>query len=170
MVWFSILLGWSSTSGMMTKQFLFQQCNSFIVFMYKCLKRIPSLPISLYQGLAEKYKKTVAQIILRWGFERITVVIPKTSKLERLQENFKIFDFALSEEDMDLIKSLDRKHRTNNPVNFWGLDLYAWVCFSSVSAHFFTSEQIGSYRLRGVYFYLTFIGVYLYENLGDFLF
>lgn len=90
-----------------------------------CLKRISSLSISLYQGLAEKYKKTVAQIVLRWGIQRMTVVIPKTSKLERLQENFEIFDFVLSEEDMDLIKSLDRKHRTNSPVNFWGIDLYA---------------------------------------------
>ncbi|OMP03123.1 Aldo/keto reductase [Corchorus olitorius] len=40
------------------------------------------------QGLAEKYKKTAAQIALRWGIQRNTVFIPKTSRLERLQENF----------------------------------------------------------------------------------
>lgn len=77
------------------------------------------------KGLAEKYKKTVAQVILRWGIQRNTVVIPKSSKLERLQENFNVLDFELSKEDMDLIKSLDRNYRTNQPAKFWGIDLYA---------------------------------------------
>lgn len=77
------------------------------------------------QGLAEKYKKTVPQVVLRWGIQRNTVVIPKTSKLERLEENFRVLDFELAKEDMDLIGSLDRKHRTNQPAKFWGIDLYA---------------------------------------------
>ncbi|KAG5624892.1 hypothetical protein H5410_010110 [Solanum commersonii] len=77
------------------------------------------------KGLAEKYKKTVAQVILRWGIQRNTVVIPKSSKLERLQENFNVLDFELTKEDMDLIKSLDRNYRTNQPTKFWGIDLYA---------------------------------------------
>ncbi|KAK4785018.1 hypothetical protein SAY86_001707 [Trapa natans] len=49
-------------------------------------------------GLAEKYKKTVAQIVLRWGIQRDIVVIPKTSKLQRLEENFQVFDFELTKE------------------------------------------------------------------------
>ncbi|XWS55006.1 hypothetical protein CRYUN_Cryun10bG0137800 [Craigia yunnanensis] len=77
------------------------------------------------KGLAEKYKKTVAQIVLRWGIQRDTVVIPKSSKFERLQENFQVFDFELAKEDMDLIKAADRKYRTNQPARFWGIDLYA---------------------------------------------
>ncbi|KAM3322997.1 NADP-dependent D-sorbitol-6-phosphate dehydrogenase [Capsicum chacoense] len=77
------------------------------------------------KGLAEKYKKTVAQVILRWGIQRNTVVIPKSSKLERLQENFNVLDFKLTKEDMDVIKSLDRNYRTNQPAKFWGIDLYA---------------------------------------------
>ncbi|KAH9657155.1 Aldo ket red domain-containing protein [Citrus sinensis] len=77
------------------------------------------------KGLAEKYKRTVAQIVLRWGIQRNTAVIPKTSKLERLEENFKVFDFELSKEDMDVIKSIDRKYRTNQPARFWGIDLFA---------------------------------------------
>ncbi|GMY05634.1 NADP-dependent D-sorbitol-6-phosphate dehydrogenase-like [Fagus crenata] len=76
-------------------------------------------------GLAAKYKRTVAQILLRWGIQRNTVVITKTSKLERLEENFQAFDFELTKEDMDLIESLDRKYRTNNPTKFWGIDMYA---------------------------------------------
>ncbi|XVF00986.1 hypothetical protein REPUB_Repub04eG0049400 [Reevesia pubescens] len=77
------------------------------------------------KGLAEKYKKTVPQIVLRWGIQRNTVVIPKSSKFERLQENFQVFDFELAKEDMDLIKTIDRKYRTNQPAVFWGIDLYA---------------------------------------------
>lgn len=77
------------------------------------------------KGLAAKYKRTVAQIVLRWGIQRNTVVIPKTSNPKRLEENFQVFDFELTKEDMDQIKSLDRKHRTNTPGKFWGIDLYA---------------------------------------------
>ncbi|KAG7978109.1 hypothetical protein I3843_05G065800 [Carya illinoinensis] len=79
----------------------------------------------VFKGLAAKYKRTVAQIVLRWGVQRDTVVIPKSSKPERLEENFQVFDFELTKEDMDLIKSLDKKHRTNQPAKFWGIDLYA---------------------------------------------
>ncbi|KAM1018495.1 hypothetical protein ACFX2C_040120 [Malus domestica] len=77
------------------------------------------------KNLAEKYKKTVAQVVLRWGIQRNTVVIPKTSKLERMKENIQVFDFELTKEDMDLIGKVDRKHRTNQPAKFWGVDLYA---------------------------------------------
>ncbi|KAF8013481.1 hypothetical protein BT93_I1350 [Corymbia citriodora subsp. variegata] len=77
------------------------------------------------KGLAEKYKKTVAQVVLRWGIQRNTAVIPKSSKVERLEENFQVFDFKLAEEDMALIKSIDRAYRTNQPAKFWGINLYA---------------------------------------------
>ena len=52
-------------------------------------------------------------------------MIPKTSKLERLQENLDVFDFEISGEDMEKMKALDRKYRTNQPAKFWGVDLYA---------------------------------------------
>ncbi|TQD82739.1 hypothetical protein C1H46_031708 [Malus baccata] len=77
------------------------------------------------KNLAEKYKKTAAQVVLRWRIQRNTVVIPKTSKLERLKENFQVFDLELTKEDMDLIAKVDRKHRTNQPAKFWGVDLFA---------------------------------------------
>ncbi|KAL5706569.1 alcohol dehydrogenase (NADP(+)) [Ranunculus cassubicifolius] len=77
------------------------------------------------KDLAEKYNKTVAQLVLRWGIQRNTVVIPKSSKLERLDENFRVFDFEVSKEDMELIKGIDKKLRTNQPAKFWGVDLYA---------------------------------------------
>jgi diketogulonate reductase-like aldo/keto reductase len=53
------------------------------------------------------------------------VVIPKTSKVERLQENFDVFGFDFSGEDMERMKAVDRKYRTNQPAKLWGFDLYA---------------------------------------------
>ncbi|KGN43183.1 NADP-dependent D-sorbitol-6-phosphate dehydrogenase [Cucumis sativus] len=78
------------------------------------------------EELAEKYGRSPAQIVLRWGIQRNSTVIPKTSKLNRLEENLQVFDFELKEEDMDLIKSIDKKYRTNlTPARSWGIDLYA---------------------------------------------
>lgn len=64
---------------------------------------------ALLMSIAEKYQKSVAQIILRWLTQRGVVVIPKSVKKERIIENFKIFDFQLSSEDMISIVSLDLK-------------------------------------------------------------
>ncbi|KZV53454.1 aldo-keto reductase [Dorcoceras hygrometricum] len=86
---------------------------------------VSCLDDSVLQGLAKKYNKTVAQIALRWGIQRNTVVIPKSSKPDRLEENFHVCDFEISREDMELIKSVDRNYRTNQPAKFWGIDLYA---------------------------------------------
>jgi aldehyde reductase len=83
------------------------------------------LAVLVLQSLAEKYGKTPAQLVLRSGLQRNTVVIPKTSKVERLEENFAVFDFDISGDDMEKIKALDRNYRTNQPAKFWGIDLYA---------------------------------------------
>lgn len=58
--------------------------------------------------IAEKHGKTVAQIILRWHLQRGIVVIPKSTHIERMKENFNVFDFELSEEDMSSIATLDK--------------------------------------------------------------
>ena len=59
-------------------------------------------------NIGEKYGKTVVQVILRWHIQRGIVVIPKSTHIERMEENFNIFDFSLSEEDMKTIASLDK--------------------------------------------------------------
>jgi len=63
----------------------------------------------LLLSIAGKYNKSVAQVILRWLTQREVVVIPKSVRKERIVENFRIFDFELSPEDMDAIISLDTK-------------------------------------------------------------
>ncbi|MCD7956825.1 MAG: aldo/keto reductase [Lachnospiraceae bacterium] len=60
-------------------------------------------------AIGEKYGKTVAQVILRWHIQRGVVVIPKSTHYERMAENFDVFDFSLSDEDMAAMAGLDKK-------------------------------------------------------------
>lgn len=57
--------------------------------------------------IGEKYGKTTAQVMLRWHIQRGVIVIPKSVHRERMIENFNIFDFTLSEDDMKQIAQLD---------------------------------------------------------------
>ena len=59
--------------------------------------------------IGAKYGKSAAQVILRWHLQRGVVVIPKSTHLERMQENLNVFDFTLSENDMEKIAALDTK-------------------------------------------------------------
>jgi len=60
-------------------------------------------------SIGKKYNKSIAQVILRWLTQRGIVAIPKSVRRERMEENFNIFDFELSEEDMGTIETLDTK-------------------------------------------------------------
>ena len=69
---------------------------------------------------------TVAQVALAWGMNRGTVVIPKSSHVARIKENYASKDCPLSLNDMNEIKALEKKYlkRFNNPGKGWGLDLF----------------------------------------------
>jgi D-xylose reductase len=67
---------------------------------------------------ANKYNKTPAQIVLRWGIQRGCSVITKTTKTERLQENLDVFDFALADDEMAAISALNKNRRFNDPGKF----------------------------------------------------
>ena len=68
--------------------------------------------------IAETHGRTPAQVVLRWGVQRGTSIIPKTSRPERLIENAALFDFSLEEEEMAAISALDRGQRFNDPGHF----------------------------------------------------
>lgn len=57
--------------------------------------------------IGKKYGKTSAQVMLRWNIQRGVVVLPKSTHIERMEQNFNVFDFALNEEDMAAIAALD---------------------------------------------------------------
>lgn len=82
----------------------------------------------LLRSIAEKYNKSVAQVVLRWLTQRDIVVIPKSVHRNRIEENFNIFDFELTNEEMEAIKTLDRnvsgfKNHTDPEVVKWFSEL-----------------------------------------------
>ena len=61
------------------------------------------------KAIGDRYQKSIAQVILRWLLQRKVVSLAKSIKRERMEENFNIFDFSLTQEDMNNINSIDRK-------------------------------------------------------------
>ena len=75
--------------------------------------------IDTFKEIANKYNKTIAQIVLRWDLQKGVITIPKSSKRERILANADIFDFELTREDMANLDSLDRAQRYGpDPDNF----------------------------------------------------
>lgn len=74
------------------------------------------------ETIAKAHGKSVAQVVLRWLLQRGIICIPKSVKKERMEQNFDVFDFTLTDEDMQLIKTLDTgksqffDHRTPEAV------------------------------------------------------
>ena len=69
----------------------------------------------LAKDYGTKYNKTPAQIILRWAVQRGTAVIPKSSKPERMDENFALLDFTLTADEMTALDNLNKNRRFNDP-------------------------------------------------------
>ncbi len=75
--------------------------------------------LSTLDGLVKKYKKTAAQIVLRWNLQKGVITIPKSVKKERIIANADLFDFELTKEDVAYIDSLDKNQRIGpDPNNF----------------------------------------------------
>jgi 2,5-diketo-D-gluconate reductase A len=78
----------------------------------------------LLASIGKKYSKSIAQIVLRWLTQRGIIVIPKSVRKERMEENLNIFDFLLNSEDMQTIQTLDQNksafmdHRDPNVVKW----------------------------------------------------
>ena len=89
----------------------------------------PNLPRSLehplFVDLAKSYNTTPAQIILAWGMQRGTIVIPKSIHEDRILENLGALDIRLSEDDVKSITEMDKKARFNDPGKSWGVHLFS---------------------------------------------
>lgn len=99
------------------------------VTAYSSLGAISYAPLGMDKGdslledpvlcsVAKRNGKSPAQVALRWAFQRGTIIIPKTSKVERLKENLELINWKLADEDMEQIASMERGRRYNNPGEF----------------------------------------------------
>jgi D-xylose reductase len=79
---------------------------------------VGALEEAVVKDLAAKYKATPAQIVLAWNLHRGVSVIPKSSSLERIKENWKAVDLKLAEEDFAAISALNQRRRFNDPGVF----------------------------------------------------
>lgn len=73
----------------------------------------------MFTRLARKYGKTNAQIILRWHIQDGNMVIPGSKNPEHIKDNFDIFDFTLSDEDMRAIAKINKGVAYYTQRNFW---------------------------------------------------
>ncbi|MEE9166573.1 MAG: aldo/keto reductase [Candidatus Neomarinimicrobiota bacterium] len=118
------LLGYSSTVPAVNQvefhPYLYQKdllefCRSHDILLeaYAPLTKGRKLKDQKLIGIAEKYSKTPAQILIRWGLQKGTVVIPKSSTKERIRENAHVFDFSILPEDMEFLDSFHEELRTS---------------------------------------------------------
>ncbi|MDN5346137.1 MAG: methylglyoxal/glyoxal reductase [Petrotoga sp.] len=95
------------------------QRNKIQLEAWSPLMRGRVLNIPQLVDISNKYKKTPAQIVLRWDLQHGVVTIPKSVHKERIKENADIFDFELTEEEMRIIDNLDQSKRFGaNPDDF----------------------------------------------------
>lgn len=102
-------------SPIATKQTLVDYCKDkdILIHAYSPLMDLSAnrLDCEVVRPIAQKYNKTIAQIILRWNLERGCLPLPKTKTPSRLRENFDIFDFELTAKEVDTIFSLNRDYQ-----------------------------------------------------------
>ncbi|MGA7975971.1 MAG: aldo/keto reductase, partial [Nitrososphaeraceae archaeon] len=93
---------------------LLQFCknNQIQLEAYSPLTRAEKVNHATVLTIAQKYDKTAAQILIRWGLQHDLVVIPKSIHEKRIKENSEVFDFQLEEQDMKLLNSLNEDLRT----------------------------------------------------------
>lgn len=99
----------------------YHQAHGIVTEAWSPLAQGEVLEDPLLAELAEKHGKTPAQIVLRWHIQLGNVVFPKSSSPKRMRENIDIFDFSLSDSDLDVLSGLDEGRRTGfDPDTFEG--------------------------------------------------
>ena len=89
----------------------FCQSNKIVMEAYSPLTRGNKLDNNLLKSIGNKYRKTPAQILLRWGIQHDVIQIPKASSKEHITENINIFDFNLDNDDMAQLDNLNEDFR-----------------------------------------------------------
>lgn len=99
---------------------LLEYCRSRNILLeaYSPLTKGKRLNDKNVRKIANKYGKTSAQILIRWGLQHDIVVLAKSNRVERIEENGSVFDFEIDAEDMRFLDSLDENYRTSwDPTN-----------------------------------------------------
>jgi len=76
------------------------------------------------QKIANKHRKSPAQVSLRWNFQRGVCVVPKSCNMNRIKENIDIFNFSLDEQDMEEIQKIDKNYHFLRPSQWYGIPLF----------------------------------------------
>jgi diketogulonate reductase-like aldo/keto reductase len=90
----------------------FCKAHDILVEAYSPLAHGCGIDNSVLQTIGKKYGKSPAQVMIRWCIERGTLPLPKSVHPDRIKENFDVFDFALSDDDMSMLQKLDSGLRT----------------------------------------------------------
>jgi 2,5-diketo-D-gluconate reductase A len=91
---------------------MLQACRKedIVIQAYSPLTRATRLDSRTLGSVAERYGKTPAQILIRWNLQRGTVPIPKANRTDHLEENIRVFDFELDEEDLTALEGLNEEY------------------------------------------------------------
>lgn len=98
-----------------TKQGIIDYCkeHNCLIMTYSPLMDLASdrIPLEPLKTIATKYSKSIAQIMLRWNVERGCLPLPKSKKTNRLVENFQIWDFEITKEEVEEISALNKDYQ-----------------------------------------------------------
>ena len=93
--------------------------NNIALNAYRSLTNGQKISNEVIEIIAGKYKKSNAQILIRWCLEHGCISLPKSTRKEHIEENIKIFDFEISKEDMAELDALNENlHFSPDPANF----------------------------------------------------
>ena len=107
----------------------FGYANNLMTMAYSSLAHGRALEDGKVMKIAEKYNKTPAQIILRWAVQRDLIPIPKTKDADRMKENLDLFDFSLTDEELERITRIKQDsnfvkgHQEHNLGKRIGVDI-----------------------------------------------
>ncbi len=89
--------------------------KGIIITAYSPLGRGEDLEITQVKDIAQKYKKSEAQVLINWLIQQKIIAIPKASKLNHIEDNLKSLEWKLNQEDMEILNNLNSNNRTVKP-------------------------------------------------------